>query len=123
MTPLKAVLALFRKDAGLYGDVQRASQLAWMLFLKAIDERETEREILHDRYRSPIPERCRWRNWTAHTSPDELPFPLPPLPEQRATIARLERVLKICEDLEAQLRTAEGRAAKFAEAVVGELVA
>ena len=74
MTPLKAVLALFRKDAGLYGDVQRASQLAWMLFLKAIDERETEREILDERHRSPIPDRFRWGRWTAHTPHDELPL-------------------------------------------------
>ena len=75
MTPLKAVLATFRKDAGMYGDVQRASQLAWMLFLKAIDEWETEREILDERYHSPIPERFRWRNWTARldaASPDEV---------------------------------------------------
>jgi type I restriction enzyme M protein len=65
VTPLKAVLAIFRRDAGLSGDVQRAAQLAWMLFLKAIDERETEREIVEERYRSPIPDPYRWRNWTA----------------------------------------------------------
>jgi type I restriction enzyme M protein len=63
--PLKRLLSIFRKDGGLGSDAERVAQLAWMLFLRTVDEQETEREIVDERYRSPIPERLRWRNWTA----------------------------------------------------------
>jgi type I restriction enzyme M protein len=33
----------------------------WMLFLKIFDDKESEWELMEDRYRSPIPERLRWR--------------------------------------------------------------
>jgi len=54
-----------RKDAGVDGDAQRISQLGWLLFLKIFDDSEQEIELLNDRFRSPIPERLRWRNWAA----------------------------------------------------------
>lgn len=54
-----------RKDAGVDGDAQRINQLVWMFFLKIFDDRESEKEILEDNYRSPIPEDLRWRNWAA----------------------------------------------------------
>ena len=54
-----------RKDAGVDGDAQRISQLGWMLFLKIFDDREIEYELLEKCYRSPVPARCRWRNWAA----------------------------------------------------------
>ena len=54
-----------RKDAGVDGDAQRISQLVWMLFLKVFDDAESEREMMEDRYRSPIPSKLRWRNWAA----------------------------------------------------------
>ncbi len=54
-----------RKDAGVDGDAQRINQLVWMFFLKIFDDRETEKEMLEDDYRSPIPEDLRWRNWAA----------------------------------------------------------
>jgi type I restriction enzyme M protein len=54
-----------RKDAGVDGDAQRISQLVWLLFLKIFDDKEREYEIIDDRYRSPIPENLRWRNWAA----------------------------------------------------------
>lgn len=54
-----------RKDAGVDGDAQRISQLGWMLFLKIFDDRETEHELMNPDYRSPIPEKLRWKNWAA----------------------------------------------------------
>ena len=37
-----------------------------MLFLKIFDDKESEWELMEDRYRSPIPERLRWRSWAAN---------------------------------------------------------
>jgi len=54
-----------RKDSGVDGDAQRIAQLGWMLFLKIFDDREKEYELKEDKYRSPIPEKLRWRNWAA----------------------------------------------------------
>src|SRR5882672_1771600 len=54
-----------RKDVGVDGDAQRLSQLAWMLFLKIFDAQETELEMTRDDYRSPFPQKLRWRNWAA----------------------------------------------------------
>jgi type I restriction enzyme M protein len=52
-----------RKDTGVDGDAQRISQLTWMLFLKIFDDKESEYELLNEDYKSPIPEKLRWRNW------------------------------------------------------------
>lgn len=54
-----------RKDVGVDGDAQRIGQLTWMLFLKIYDDREQEWELSERRYKSPIPESLRWRNWAA----------------------------------------------------------
>lgn len=54
-----------RKDVGVDGDAQRIGQLVWMLFLKILDDREQEWELLNDSYNSPLPEQYRWRNWAA----------------------------------------------------------
>ena len=51
-----------RKDAGVDGDAQRINQLVWMFFLKIFDDRESEKELLEENYRSPMPEHLRWRN-------------------------------------------------------------
>jgi type I restriction enzyme M protein len=66
---IKSLFTIFRKDAGVDGELQRLEQLAWMVFLKAMDDREVEREILDERYRSPIPERLRWRSFAATDEP------------------------------------------------------
>src|SRR5687767_15485628 len=63
---LKAIQDTMRKDAGVDGDAQRINQLVWMFFLKIFDDRESEKELLEDGYRSPIPEELRWRNWAAN---------------------------------------------------------
>jgi len=64
-TTIKTIQDIMRKDAGVDGDAQRISQLVWMLFLKIFDDREAERELLEDKYKSPIPKKLRWRNWAA----------------------------------------------------------
>jgi type I restriction enzyme M protein len=64
-TTIKTIQDIMRKDAGVDGDAQRISQLAWMIFLKIFDDREQEYEMMEGDYRSPIPERLRWRSWAA----------------------------------------------------------
>lgn len=54
-----------RQDTGVDGDAQRISQLGWLIFLKIVDDKEEEYEIDNPRYRSPIPEKYRWRNWAS----------------------------------------------------------
>lgn len=60
---VKNIQNIMRKDAGVDGDAQRLSQLVWMLFLKIIDDAEKNQELIDPKYRSPIPEELRWRNW------------------------------------------------------------
>ncbi len=54
-----------RQDVGVDGDAQRISQLCWMFFLKIIDDQDQQLELMQDGYRSPIPEKLRWRSWAA----------------------------------------------------------
>jgi type I restriction enzyme S subunit len=49
--------------------------------------------------------------------------PIPPFEEQKRIVAKVEQLMKFCDDLEAKLRRAEDRASKLAEAVVQEMVA
>jgi type I restriction enzyme M protein len=60
---IKSIQNTMRKDHGVDGDAQRLSQLVWMLFLKIFDETEEEKEVLNPKYKSPIPDEFRWRNW------------------------------------------------------------
>jgi type I restriction enzyme M protein len=62
---IKNVRNIMRQDRGVSGDAQRLEQLGWMLFLKILDEKDQELEIIRDRYRSVIPEKLQWRNWAA----------------------------------------------------------
>ncbi|QDL37922.1 type I restriction-modification system subunit M [Rhodoferax sediminis] len=62
-TVIKSIQDVMRQDSGVDGDAQRISQLTWLLFLKVFDAQEEELEITRDRYKSPIPEHLRWRNW------------------------------------------------------------
>lgn len=52
-----------RQDQGVAGDGQRIEQLGWMLFLKLYDDQEKFYELRDSNYKSPIPEKLRWRNW------------------------------------------------------------
>lgn len=65
-TTVKAIQDIMRKDAGVDGDAQRISQLGWMFFLKIFEDREAETELMDEKYRSPLPERLRWRNWASN---------------------------------------------------------
>ncbi len=64
---IKSIQDIMRKDAGVDGDAQRISQLVWLIFLKIFDDKELENELLQADYKSPIPEKYRWRNWAADT--------------------------------------------------------
>jgi type I restriction enzyme M protein len=63
---IKSIQDIMRQDAGVDGDAQRLSQLVWMLFLKIFDDKEKEWELDDPKYKSPIPEKLRWRNWAAN---------------------------------------------------------
>jgi type I restriction enzyme M protein len=60
---IKSARDAMRKDAGLNGDLDRIPQLAWLLFLKAFDGVEQNREITDAKYRAAIEEPFRWRDW------------------------------------------------------------
>ena len=55
---------IMRKDAGLNGDLDRLPQLAWLLFLRALDEIEEERQINDPEYVPAVTGRYRWSSWT-----------------------------------------------------------
>lgn len=67
---IKSIQDIMRKDDGVDGDAQRLGQLTWMLFLKVFDQREQEWEDdakeKRKKYKSPLPEQFRWRNWAAY---------------------------------------------------------
>lgn len=60
---IKSIQDIMRKDVGVDGDAQRIGQMVWMFFLKILDDREAETELLEDDYSSPLPEHIRWRSW------------------------------------------------------------
>ena len=62
-TFVKRLRDIMRMDAGISGDAQRIEQIAWMLFLKVYDAKESDWEVEEDDYISIIPEECRWQNW------------------------------------------------------------
>ncbi len=64
-TTIKAIQDIMRKDVGVDGDAQRIGQLVWMLFLKLYDDRESEQELMDEKFVSVIPEPLRWRTWAA----------------------------------------------------------
>jgi len=49
-------------------------------------------------------------------------FLLPPLPEQKRIVAKVDQLMALCDELETKLRQAEETARKVAEALVGELL-
>jgi type I restriction enzyme M protein len=72
---IKSIQDIMRKDDGVDGDAQRLGQLTWMLFLKVFDQREEEWEDTakeqRKKYKSPLPERMRWRNWAAYVASED----------------------------------------------------
>lgn len=67
-----------RKDAGLSGELDRLPQLAWLLFLKAFDAREQQREVTDRNFVPSIEKPYRWRDWASsddgRTGPELLTF-------------------------------------------------
>lgn len=62
---IKTARDAMRKDAGLNGDLDRIPQLAWILFLRAFDALEQDREVTEAEYRPAIEFPYRWRDWAA----------------------------------------------------------
>lgn len=60
---VKRLRDIMRNDAGINGDAQRIEQIAWMLFLKVYDSKESDWRFDDKDYVSIIPEECRWINW------------------------------------------------------------
>lgn len=48
--------------------------------------------------------------------------PIPPLAEQKRIVAKVDQLMGLCDELEAQLRLAEETSRKVAEALVAELL-
>src|SRR5579875_6612 len=65
---IKSVRDLLRKDAGLSGDTDRLPQLAWLLFLKNLDDFERSQAELHRDYQPLIEEKYRWQSWVVDES-------------------------------------------------------
>ena len=63
---IKNVRNIMRQDRGVSGDAQRLEQLGWMLFLKILDDKDQELELIRDRYQSVIPEKFQWRHWATN---------------------------------------------------------
>ncbi|SNT06414.1 type I restriction enzyme M protein [Streptosporangium subroseum] len=64
---IKSARDIMRKDAGLSGDLDRLPQLSWLLFLRAFDALEDNRELVEDDYRPAIEAPYRWRDWAGDT--------------------------------------------------------
>jgi type I restriction enzyme M protein len=62
---IKSARDAMRKDAGLNGDLDRIPQLAWLLFLKAFDGLEENREVTSNEFQPAIEAPYRWRDWAA----------------------------------------------------------
>ena len=60
---ISSIRNVMRQDRGISGDAQRLEQLGWMLFLKILDDKDQELEIIKDNYESVIPEKFQWRSW------------------------------------------------------------
>lgn len=69
MANISAVISnirnIMRQDRGISGDAQRLEQLGWMLFLKIMDDKDQELELIKEDYTSAIPESLQWRVWAA----------------------------------------------------------
>src|SRR5437867_10526544 len=64
---IKAARDIMRKDKGLNGDLDRLPLLTWLMFLKFLDDLETQREqeakLAGKQFRPAIERPYRWRDW------------------------------------------------------------
>jgi len=67
---LKSARDIMRKDKGLNGDLDRLPMLTWIMFLKFLDDLETQREqearLAGKKFRPAIEPPYRWRDWAAN---------------------------------------------------------
>ena len=49
------------------------------------------------------------------------PFPLPPLAEQKRIVAKVDELMKLCDELEEQLRRSKEESERFMQAVLHEV--
>ena len=47
---ISSIRNIMRQDRGISGDAQRLEQLGWMLFLKIMDDKDQELEVIKDKY-------------------------------------------------------------------------
>ena len=47
---ISSIRNIMRQDRGISGDAQRLEQLGWMLFLKIMDDKDQELEVIKDNY-------------------------------------------------------------------------
>src|SRR5262245_8502094 len=66
---IKSARDIMRKDKGLNGDVDRLTELTWVMFLKFLDDLELQREeeakLRGTKFRAAIDPPYRWRDWGA----------------------------------------------------------
>jgi type I restriction enzyme M protein len=66
---IKSSRDIMRKDKGLNGDLDRLPLLTWIMFLKFLDDLETQREdeakLASKKFRPAIEAPYRWRDWAA----------------------------------------------------------
>ena len=60
---IKTIQKIMRQDRGLNGDAQRIEQMAWMFFLKIMDDQDQQLELINSNYKPPLPEELRWKSW------------------------------------------------------------
>ena len=67
---LKSARDIMRKDKGLNGDLDRLPLLTWIMFLKFLDDLETQREqeaaLAGKKFRAAVEAPYRWRDWAAN---------------------------------------------------------
>jgi type I restriction enzyme M protein len=67
---LKSARDIMRKDKGLNGDLDRLPLLTWIMFLKFLDDLETQREmgatLAGKKFRAAVDQPYRWRDWAAN---------------------------------------------------------
>jgi type I restriction enzyme M protein len=66
---IKSARDIMRKDKGLNGDLDRLPVLTWIMFLKFLDnletQRETEASLAGNKFERAIDPPYRWRDWAA----------------------------------------------------------
>ena len=64
---ISSIRNIMRQDRGISGDAQRLEQLGWMLFLKIMDDKDQELEVIKDNDVSVIPKKFQWRYWATNS--------------------------------------------------------